>query len=83
MNESNKFLDDVARMFGNALGVVGSAKTEFEAAFRHKLEVYLSSMDLVKREEFDVLKDMLTESRIEQETLKQRLDKLENKRDDK
>ena len=36
-------------------------------------------MDLVKREEFEVVQAMLNESRLEQEVMKKKLDALEKK----
>jgi BMFP domain-containing protein YqiC len=77
--ENNKVLDELARMAGNTLSAVGSLKTEIEAFIHAKLESYLAKLNLVKREEFDLLKDMLARSRTEQEHLRNQLAELEKR----
>jgi len=46
---------------------------------RHQAERFLSDMDLVKREEFEAVKDMARLAREENEALKARIEALEKK----
>jgi BMFP domain-containing protein YqiC len=76
-DSNNKLFDEVAKVFGNMLGAVGNAKNELEAGLRSKVQNYLQDMDLVSREEFEVLKHMIAKSRLEQEELHRRVNELE------
>jgi BMFP domain-containing protein YqiC len=77
MQKDNKFFDDLARMASGAAGSLAEAKREMDAMISHKVELWLSKMNLVTREEFDAMQGMLAKSREEQEKLKERLAALE------
>lgn len=53
--------------------MVGGVKSDFDAS----LVRYLSKLNLVTREEFEVMQQMLQEARLEQEDLKKRIAVLE------
>ncbi len=76
---SNRFFDEIARMMNDAAGAAQGVKREVEGAVRHQAERILRDLDLVKREEFEAVKDMARLAREENETLKARLDALEKK----
>lgn len=79
MQTDNKFLDDLAKLGQSAAGAVHGIKGEVEGAFRQKLESVLSHMDLVSREEFDVVREMAALARTENEALDKKLTLLEKK----
>ena len=79
MQTKNRLLDDVARVAGGALSAMTGVKNEAEDLFRARLERLLASMDLVRREEFEVVKEMAARARSEQEKLAVRLAALEAK----
>ena len=54
----NRVLDDLAKLMTDAAGVAQGARREVETAFRAQAERFLADMDLVKREEHDVVRDM-------------------------
>ncbi|MBC2860615.1 accessory factor UbiK family protein [Stappia sp. 28M-7] len=54
----NRVLDDFAKLMTDMAGVAQGARREVETAFRAQAERFLADMDLVKREEHDVVKDM-------------------------
>jgi len=61
-------------------GVIASGKTlvkEVETAFKARAESFVADFDLVKRDDVDVLHDMVAAARTENEALKARLDALE------
>ncbi|MEA3027304.1 MAG: hypothetical protein QOF91_2589 [Alphaproteobacteria bacterium] len=76
---SNRFFDEVARLMNDAAGVAQGVRREFDTLFRTQAERWLRDLDLVKREEFDAVKDMAQRAREENEALKARLAALEAK----
>lgn len=77
MQTQNRFLDDMARLAAGAVGSVAGMRQEIEARVREQLERLLRGMDLVKREEFEVVRAMASRARTEQEALAQRVAALE------
>lgn len=75
----NRILDDLAKVTGSAVGTLTGLRKEFEERMKSQFELFLSRMDLVTREEFEVVKEMAAKARREQEELKKRLAALEKK----
>ena len=76
---SNKFFDEIARVMNDAAGAAQGVKREVETVVRGQAERILRDLDLVKREEFDAVKDMVRLAREENEALKAQIDALEKK----
>ena len=76
---SNRILDEMARIMGDAASVAQGVKREAEGAFRTQMERFVGDLDLVKREEFDVLREMAAKTAAENEALKTRIAALEEK----
>lgn len=76
---SNRLLDELAKAMTDAAGAAQGVRREMETAMRSQLERLLNSMDLVKREEFEAVRDMAIKAREENEALAKRLDVLEQK----
>jgi len=74
---TNRFFDEVARLMNDAAGVAQGVRREFETLFRTQAERWLRDLDLVKREEFEAVKDMARIAREENEALKARVAALE------
>ena len=70
---NNRLLDELARLMTDAAGMAQGARREFETMMRGQAERMIDQMDLVKREEFDVVKDMAAKAREENEVLARRL----------
>ncbi len=79
MQTENRLFDDFARMAGGALNVLTGFKAEIEQIVRQQMESWLSSMNLVTREEFDTVRAMAAKARDEQEALLARIAQLEAK----
>ena len=77
MQTQNRILDDLARVAASAVGAVQGARQEVEAAIRARLEKMLADMDLVTRDEFEVVKALAEKAREENERLAERLAALE------
>lgn len=73
----NRVLDDLAKLMTDAAGVAQGARREVEGAFRAQAERFLADMDLVKREEYDVVKDMAAKALDMVEALEARVAELE------
>ncbi len=76
---SNKIFDEMARLMNDAAGVAQGVRREFDTLFRTQAERILRDLDVVKREEFDAVKDMARLAREENEALKARIETLEAK----
>lgn len=76
---SSRFFDEIARLMNDASGVAQGVRREFDTLFKTQAERWLRDLDLVKREEFEVVKDMARLAREENEALKARLAVLEEK----
>ena len=75
----NRILDDLAKVAAGALGGVAGVRQEIEARLRQQFERILANMDVVSREEFEVVRAMAAKARMEQEALAARLAALEER----
>ncbi len=73
----NRFFEDAARVAGGAVDSLVGLRREAEVIVRHQMDRILSNMDLVTRDEFEAVKEMVTKARHENETLESRLIELE------
>jgi BMFP domain-containing protein YqiC len=73
----NPFLDQMAEAMTSAAGFTQGLWHEAETFFKLQAEKILTDMDLVRREELDVVRDMAVKAREENESLKKRLESLE------
>src|SRR2546430_11388039 len=76
---SNRFFDEVARLMNDAAGVAQGIRREVDTMFKTQAEKWLRDLDLVKREEFEAVKDMARLAREENEGFRTRLPALEGK----
>lgn len=76
---TNRFFDEVARVMNDAAGAAQGVKREMETVIRTQAERILRDLDLVKREEFEAVKDMARLAREENDALKARIEALEKK----
>lgn len=76
---TNRIFDEFARFMNDATGAAQGVKREFDTMLKHQAERILGNMDLVKREEFEAVKDMARLAREENEALKARIAALEAK----
>jgi BMFP domain-containing protein YqiC len=74
---SNRFLDEMARLMNDAAGVATGVRREFDTVVRNQADRILRDLDVVKREEFEAVKEMARLAREENEALKTRLAALE------
>jgi BMFP domain-containing protein YqiC len=74
---NNPFLDQFAKMMTDAAGAAQGVRREVETVMKAQGERVLNTMDVVKREEFEVVKAMAERARAENEKLEARIVALE------
>jgi BMFP domain-containing protein YqiC len=74
---TNRFFDEVARLMNDAAGTAQGVRREFETLLRTQAERVLRELDVVRREDFEAVKDMARIAREENEALKTRVAALE------
>ena len=76
---SNRIFDEFARLMNDAAGVASGVRREFDTLFRTQADRVLRDLDLVRREEFEAVKEMARLARDENEALQARIAALEAK----
>ena len=77
MQSQNRIFDDLAKVAGGALGALSSLKQEMETMVRDRVERFMADNNMVPREEFEAVKAMAAEARLQQEKLAARVAALE------
>jgi BMFP domain-containing protein YqiC len=74
---SNRIFDEFARLMNDAAGVASGVRREFDTLFRTQADRVLRDLDLVRREEFEAVKEMARLAREHNEALEARIAALE------
>jgi BMFP domain-containing protein YqiC len=74
---SNRIFDEFARLMNDAAGVASGVRREFDTLFRTQADRVLRDLDLVRREEFEAVKEMARLAREQNEALEARVAALE------
>ena len=70
MVNKNKILSDLSKMAVDAMSTISGVKKEIETIVSLRVDKIINKMNLVKRDEFDVLKKMVQKLLIENENSK-------------
>ena len=70
MVNKNKILSDLSKMAVDAMSTISGVKKEINTIVSLRVDKIINKMNLVKRDEFDVLKRMVQKLLIENENLK-------------
>jgi BMFP domain-containing protein YqiC len=73
----NRILDDFAKLMTDAAGAMQGVGKEMETAVKAQAERWLNSMDVVKREEFEAVREMAVKAREENDALTAKIAELE------
>jgi BMFP domain-containing protein YqiC len=79
MNQSGRIFDDLGRLVNEAAGVADGVRREVETVVRGQAQRFVADMDLVKREDFDALRELVQVQGEEIETLRRELAALKPK----
>ena len=74
---SNRLYDRFARLMNDAAGVASGVRREAATMFRSQVERIATDIDLVRREDFEAVKDMARLAREENAKLEERIAQLE------
>ncbi|AYG59763.1 MULTISPECIES: accessory factor UbiK family protein [Rhizobium] len=73
----NRILDEFAKLMTDAAGAAQGVRREIETAFNAQAERWLNNLDIVKREEFEAVREMAIKARDENDALRARIEALE------
>ena len=59
MTTTSRIFDDIGRLMNDAAGVADGVRREVETAVKAQAERFVADMDLVKREDFEALRDLV------------------------
>ena len=77
MNDRPKFFDDLAGVAGGALSALAGMREEIASMARARVDEAVRRLDLIKRDEFDVMVEMASRAREHAEQLEARVKMLE------
>ncbi len=80
MTQSSRIFDDLGRPMNDAAAVADGVRREAEGAVRGQMERIVNDLDLVKREDFDALRELVTIQGEEIESLRRELDALKRRK---
>ncbi|MGI9400834.1 MAG: accessory factor UbiK family protein [Rhizobiaceae bacterium] len=75
----NRVLDEFAKLMTDAAGVADGFRREAETAIKFQAERIMAEMDVVKRDDFEAIKEMAANARAENDALKSRIEALETR----
>jgi BMFP domain-containing protein YqiC len=73
MSQSSRIFDDIGRVMNEAAGVADGVRREVETAVKSQAQRFVADMDLVKREDFDALRELVQRQSAELAALKAEL----------
>jgi BMFP domain-containing protein YqiC len=79
MTQGSKIFDELGKLMNNAAGVADGVRREIETAVKSQLERLVADMDLVKREDYDALRELVQAQSTELKELKAAVESLKSK----
>jgi BMFP domain-containing protein YqiC len=79
MSQGSKLFDELGKLMNNAAGVADGVRREIETVVKSQLERLVADMDLVKREDFDALRELVQAQSAELKALKAEVETLKSK----
>ena len=76
-NPTTRFFDELAKVFSGAAGAAQGLRNELDALVKAQVDRLVADLELVRREEFEVVKEMAGKARQECQALKVRIAELE------
>ena len=77
MTTSSRIFDDLGRLMNDAAGVADGVRREVETVIKSQAERFVADMDLVKREDFDALRELVQAQGEEIARLRRELEELQ------
>ncbi len=76
-NPTTRFFDELAKVFSGAAGAAQGLRNELDALVKAQVDRLVADLELVRREDFEVVKEMAGKARQECQALKVRIAELE------
>lgn len=76
---SSRFFDELAKLMTNATGAAQGLRKEMDTLVQGQVERVLGNLNVVRRDEFDAVKEMAEKARAENERLAAKIAELEAK----
>ena len=73
MSQPNRIFDELGKLMNNAAGLADGVRREIETVVKAQLERLVADMDLVKREDYDALRELVQVQGEEIEALRKEL----------
>ena len=77
---SSRVFDELAKLMSAGAGAAQGVRREIDTLVKNQIERALGDLEIVRREEFEVVKEMASKARAENEELKARIAELESKK---
>ena len=74
---NNRLFDELAKVMTDAAGAAQGIRREVENVVRGQADRVMADMDIVRREEFEAVKEMAEKARLENEALAEQIAQLE------
>ena len=78
---NSRVFDELAKFMSNAAGAAQGLRKEIDQMVQTQVERVMNNLNIVRREDFEVVRDMAEKARTENAALAERLAELEKKRD--
>ncbi|MDP8998045.1 MAG: accessory factor UbiK family protein [Pseudomonadota bacterium] len=79
---NSKIFDELAKFMSNAAGAAQGLRKEIDQMVQTQVERVMNNLNIVRREDFEVVRDMAEKARTENAALAERLTELEKKLSD-
>jgi BMFP domain-containing protein YqiC len=79
MTQGSKLFDELGKLMNNAAGVADGVRREIETVVKSQLERMTNDMDLVKREDYDALRELVQLQSAELKALTAEVEALKSK----
>lgn len=80
MTTTGRIFDDIGRLMNEAAGVADGVRREVETVVKSQAERFVADMDLVKRDDFDALRELVQAQGEEIAQLRRELTALRTKK---
>lgn len=81
MSANRRIMNDLAQLANGAFSTLSSAKGEVEGLMKQRLERAISELDVVTRDEFEIVREMVVEARKENVALRAEIEALTQAKD--
>lgn len=76
MSQSSRIFDDLGKLMNDAASVADGVRREAETAVKGQMERIINDLDLVKREDYDALRELVSTQSEEIAALRRDLEEL-------